>query len=123
MVRISPSSSLPVASAVPSRPGTVQSQQDQPTSPRCSTLASAPAPPSPSVLAVGSSSKSIDVQMKERKMRSETENRTYGKQRLAEAGVTRSYSPDQSASSKNWLKAGFVRLRPDTVGIDISRLE
>ena len=35
---------------------------------------------------------------KDRKMRSDTEYRTYGKQRLAEAGVARSLSPDQSAS-------------------------
>ena len=44
--------------------------------------------------------------MKERKMRSETENQTYSGQRLAEAGVARSYVPDQSASFSfilSWL--------------------
>ena len=61
--------------------------------------------------------------MKERKKRSETENRTYGEQRLAEAGVARSYSPDQSASSKKTgfkLKAAFVRSHLDTVGIHVN---
>ena len=59
--------------------------------------------------------------MKERKKerkkevdRDETENRTYGKQRLAEAGLAWSYSPDQSASSqlkknkKTGLNSGSV---------------
>ena len=69
--------------------------------------------------------KKSDVAMKERGRKKKTEAvrdrelKTCGEQRLAEAGVPRSYSP----LKKTGFKAGFVRFSLDTVDIDTRRLE